>query len=358
VIKPILTVVSAAALIGCESATPTRHEALAGVMRAEREPQPTKKAAPDSVPPVLISNTPVAAAEVNARLAEAAGSVVLEEVVLDHALAKLVAERSIMVTQKEVDGERERLLQAMREEAQLNEQQAELALNNLRRARGLGPQRFQAMLTRNAQLRALVRDSIDVTNEETERAVAIEFGPTYRVRVIRLADSRQAPEVRAKIAAALPPHPTVKRENEDGTVEMVNRPLTPEETAVNAAIFSQWATNVSEDETAPGGGLIPDFSPADTARPGVLRDAVPQLGLGELGPVYASDRAYWIALVEQRHEPKAAATPSDRERVKARLRSRKERMEMDRLARQLLATTSVSVMDPALRWSWEQRPRD
>lgn len=325
-------------LAACHSDRPAGQSAApaAGVLRAE-------PAQPRGKPALIIQGTPVELDQLTPQLAEAAGAVVLEELILDRALSKAVAEENLHVGTAEVEAERQSLLRSLQAEANLTAGQAELSLESLRRQRGLGPVRFESLLLRNARLRALARPGIDLTNEEIDRGVAIEFGPRYRARVILTDDARKAAEARGRIMNALPPEGTA---GPDSQVQL----------EIASAVFARVAVAASLHITAGGGGLVTELSPSDAQFPALVRDALPTLVVGRPSAVYATPEGYWIVLIEKAIEG-AAPTDADRDTTRRRLLARKERMEMDRIGRQLMNAAGLTVLDASLRWSWDARLR-
>lgn len=341
---------------GCASEQPSPHEATRGVARAERVAQPPVNAGAGEKAPVIVGGVGVPAGEIHERLAEAAGAVVVEELVLDRALAVVVAERGVKVTRRDVDAERGLLLRAMQEDAGLSEAQAEAMLENVRRSRGLGPVRFEALLSRNAQLRALVRPEVAVSPEEVSRAVAIEFGPAFRARVMRVGDTRELARVRGQIMDLLR-EPIDLRNTAEQIEEEKRRPLPQQKIDLAAALFAQWAVKVSTHESAGRGGLVAELSPADESVPAVVRGVLEGLRPGDVSDIYETGEGAWMVLVEKALPARGAAGAADVERVRARMVARQERMEMDRLARELVGAANVTVLESGLRWSWEGRPR-
>ncbi len=353
-IRP-LCIVAAAVLAGCAQQTPpTRDQALAGLVEPGRTEQPRR--ADTAPPPALIDNVPVTHEELHTRLAEAAGAVALEEIILDRALERAVAEAGVTITPELVDAERGVLLVALTQEARLTPEQAESMLEAMRRGRGLGPERFAALLRRNAQLRALVQPRVQVTEQEVDRAVAIEFGPRYRCRVIQQENEREAAQTRAHIEASLRPMEDFRKTPEEIAAEK-SKPLPAERVEAAVALMGQWAVRVSRHETAPRGGQVAELSPADESFPASVRAMLPRLRPGEISPVIATDQGCWLVVVEEALPAQAAPTVADRARVRARVQARRERMEMDRLARELLDGATVTVFDRGLRWSWEGAKR-
>jgi hypothetical protein len=234
-------------------------------------------------------------------------------------------------------------------------------IDNLRKARGLGPVRFADLMSRNAKLRVLSRPQVEVTNEEIEQSLAAEFGSHVRLRIIAVPAQRQASEIRDTITEGLTPPPPA----EDGSpvtpaaLDPMLRPvhIAPADLPTVMLRFSQAALESSKDASAPRGGLIPSISPVDQGLPSSVRNALAAMQPGDLSAVLSTDSGYMLVLYETKTDGKGDPTPEDRLRATDRVRSRKERIAMDHLARQLLGVANVSVMDPSLRWSWEARPR-
>ncbi len=86
--------------------------------------------------------------------------------------------------------------------------------------------------------------------------------------------------------------------------------------------------------------------------PEAIRQSLATLQPGDLSPVLVTGRGFGLVLMEAR-------TPAPRqltaEQVDQRVRSRLERLAMERLARECVTTSGLSVLDPSLAWSWENR---
>jgi parvulin-like peptidyl-prolyl isomerase len=119
--------------------------------------------------------------------------------------------------------------------------------------------------------------------------------------------------------------------------------------------FAAAALSYSTDPTAARGGLLTAISPSDQGLPTSVRKALAQMHPREVSGVLTTDRGAMLVLMESLGEAEGSPAPQDRAKAEARVRFRKERIAMDRLAHQLLGTASVSPMDGSLRWSWETR---
>jgi hypothetical protein len=259
-------------------------------------------------------------------LAEAAGRVVLEEMALDRALERAAARSGVAITEGMIRQEEEALLDELANVSGTPGREEILA--QIRRARGLGPIRYANLLRRNATLRALTRADAEPSAGEYELARSIAFGETKRVRLFVSGSDAAAGRARSRALEAAP--------------------------SQRAWVFAEACAAESTHPTAPVGGLIERMSAADPAYPDVLRDAIAALDPGGLSAVLATPGGFALVLVES---TQAARDPSagEIERVERRVRIRKQRIAMERMAQDLLARTSVSPSDPDLARAWRDR---
>jgi parvulin-like peptidyl-prolyl isomerase len=269
-----------------------------------------------SRPVAFVAGQSITDESLRAGLIEAAGGQVLAEVVLDRAIKERLAERGLTVTQEHLDRELANVL------ATLSDDPAEAArlLVDLRAERGLGEQRFEAMLFRNAGLRLLVQDEVQIPPSLLRQAYQLQHGERYRVRII-VADTIQDAQ-------------TLRRR------------------AVGGESFGDLAALHSKDPSAAQGGLLSPINPADMSYPKALRDALKGLDPGGVSDLIAADQRFIIMKLET----VITADPVEFEDVKAAL-NRSVRLEaegqlMGRTARAMLAEATVVVLDPALNKSW------
>lgn len=284
-----------------------------------------------SVIPAYAADEPVAWEELSPLLAEASGRAVLEEVALDRMIARELSARNLTISAEDISAERERLAEALADGGVSTPTDASGTIETLRRARGLGPMRYRALLTRNASLRALVGPAPEPAAQEITAHLESRFGEKLNARILVLPSEREAAELRAQLS-------------KDPTA------LTP--------TFARLATQRSIDASAPSGGLLRPFSLAEPTIPVSLRQVLAKLKDNELSPVVAIDGGYALALIESRTPASPAATsPTDevRARATARLRATTQRRAMDSLAEELLKRAKVTPMDAGLSWSWEGR---
>lgn len=313
----------------------------AGPMALEQEGGGSRIAAPGR-PLALVEGVPIATEEAEGRLRELAGGVVLEELALEQLLEGELRKAGLSIGQEEI--ERERALLARTVNAGMEEtgsaeaaaDAAATAIAAVRRARGLGPLRYEALLKRNAMLRRLVEDEAagSVTDEDVDLAMTIRYGPKARVRIIVTRTQREAAKIRGDL------------EKEPGR-------------------FAELAMRRSVDASAARGGLLAPISTADPAYPLALLTAIDGLvarakvGADEaalISDVVLIDGGYALVKLEERL---AGTEPEDSAAARAAMRAEvvlvRERSLMEARAARLLEEAAVTVFDPSMFWAWEQR---
>ncbi len=260
-------------------------------------------------------------------LAEAAGAAALEEVILDRLLDAKAAAGGVRATDEDIAAERERLVARIAGEAGISPDQAQAQVDRVCRSRGLGPKRFSALLARNARLRALSRGDVTITPEQVDAEEKITNGERSRIRVFMHSSQAVCSAARERVLA------------DDATTELI------------AARFADAAMHESTDTSSSArGGLLESVSPSDPAVPEAIANAITSLAPGQVSPVLVTGQGFALVLLEGRTAP-AAVLPRDE--VEVRLRSRLERIAMERYAQQLLREAQVTVLDDSLGWSWE-----
>ncbi len=295
----------------------------AGGTPTSRGAPPAANSADTARPVAIIAGQRLDRSLLQAQLAEAAGAAVLEEAVLDAALAREYPAVWAAVGRNDLDRERMSVLALMRSDSGMTESEATEQLERSRIGRGLGPRRFEALLRRNAVLRAAVAPEVSVSADEIRLARDMNFGDRVRAQLLVVRTEREAQQLRQQLLAG--------------------------------ADFSSLARARSIDPSAGNGGELGPISWKDPGVPLPLQEALRSTPPGELSPVLALDGAAAIVRVEQRLGAHDTGI-SDAE-LEQRIRLRKERIAMDALASRLLSSSSVTVFDESLRWAWETRGR-
>lgn len=283
-------------------------------------------------PSAIVDGSPIGLDDLAPALAEAAGAQVLSDAILDRLLAAELKARGIKVSQANLEEERRLAIMAMADEAHIDEVQAGRLLEDLRRERGLGPRRFGALLTRNASLRLLVRETVTVSPQEVRRALDLAFGAGVRARIIVARSAEEAGDAGNRARRAGGDNPAL---------------------AALAGAFADEASRVSIDPSGVRGGLLGRVHPDDDRIPAGVRTALASMRPGEVSPPIGVEGGFAVVLHEGIVPAAGEPTPQDADRARERLRRRKERQAMDRLAASLVAGARVTVFDESLRWSWE-----
>ncbi len=306
---------------GCASTQMNDARAMRGIERAENSVgaphNPTSTADTDAAA-LIINGTPYAWADIIPALAEAGGTEIVRELMLDTALREECQRRRITITQSDIDAERDRFMQI----ASVSGDADGRSLDAIRRARGLGPVRFAALLQRTARLRALVRDQVVISDAALASAYRLRYGTRYDIRVIV---TRSAAEAQAAVMAIRA-----------------------------GSTFADTAIKNSIDASAPSGGFIPAVSPDDLAWPQAIRSALTEVPLGGIrGPIVLENT--WALITIERIIPPPSDAPTieaARPELEPAVRLAQERTLMEAESRRLLAAVTVKA-DNTLRWAVE-----
>ncbi len=275
-------------------------------------------------PAALVNGQPLSWDDLRPLLAEAAGGQVVQEAVLDRLLVAEVKSKGLSITESDVAAERRLLVESIARDAKAAPADGERLLESVRRSRGLGDQRFQRLLERNARMRKLVAPTVEITESEVALAFEMLHGPKYRVRVITTSGEGAASAIRSELAA---------------TKDQLG------------ARFADAALRGSTDSSAGRGGAIDPFSSADPAYPAVVREAVKAMAPGQISPVLAVDRGFAIVLLEEVILADNATLAQESSAITAQVRTRRERQAMDALGLRLVRGADLKVMDRSLDWS-------
>jgi foldase protein PrsA len=283
--------------------------------------EPTPKASSSDEPLAYIDGEAVALDQLAQPLLEAAGGRVLAERIISRRVAARLAEREIELTDKQIEQERQRVLAAMSGDANAGT----VLLRRMRRREGLGDARFEALLRRNAGLRALVQDEVQITDQAVRRAYQREHGPRYQGRILVVETARRARALKEKLAAG--------------------------------AAFADLAAEHSTDRSARQGGLLSPISPAEASYPQIIRKTLTELDPGEVSDVISLSGGYGLLQLERRIEGDEVKLAEVEPALRRQVRRRAETMRMRQLARSMLAQADVVVLNPALDQSWQAHKR-
>ncbi|MBC7772323.1 MAG: peptidylprolyl isomerase [Pyrinomonadaceae bacterium] len=273
----------------------------------------------------LIGGEPVGWNELTPSLAEAAGGIVLEEAALERVLTRELKNRTLTIADSDIEHEKQMLVDSLGRGIALAGEQTSEIIDRIRRTRGLGEVRFAGLMRRNAMLRRLVRDDVQITPADIQTAHAIRYGQRYRARLILVRSEPEAAEILARLRG------------KDARA--------PEQ-------FASVAAQRSIDPSAARGGEIGTVSAADPSYPLAVREAVVALSPGAFSAPVALEQGYAILSVDE----VIPATSTSIDLVSADLerdiRVVREKSEMNKLAERLLRSVTVTPLDGSLNWGW------
>ncbi len=250
---------------------------------------------------------------------ELAGGEAIAEVVIDLGLRRRLQQRGETVTDDHV--RRERAIFTSAVAADPND--AVRLLHRVRRAQKLGDHRYGQLLWRNAAMRLLVSDQVQVSDAAVRKVYDYEYGPKYRIRLIVVDSMGEASGI-------------------------VNR-------ARSGASFVDLAVRKSTDESRAQGGLQDLISPHDTTWPAAIREQVATMQVGDVSDAVVLDQGFGIVKLEEQQTAQQVRYEDVEAQLRQRTRLGIERMYMQRLAREIVieADRDLTIMDRALMHSWE-----
>lgn len=306
-----LYLMAAALLVGCETAPQTNSQPTPTGL-ASRTSQPST-----SRPVAYINGTTVTDHDLQGPLIEASGGAVLSEIVLDRLIRDRLEQRGLALTPAMIDQEKANMLATL----SADQDEAVRLLNEMRLRRGLGDQRFESMLFRNAGLRLLVQDQVEVAPALVFQAYELQHGKRYRVRIIVAETMAQASELLTRAKAG--------------------------------ESFSDLAAKHSADASAAQGGLLSPISPADATYPKTLRQSLESMQVGSISDLLAVDDRFIIMKLEEKLPADPISFVDARQDLERTVRLETEGQLMQQAARSMLADAKVVVLDPALGKSWK-----
>ena len=286
----------------------------------------TNSPAPRSEVIALIGSRAITIADLQRQMSEIAGDEALSEYVLDLALRQRCQGSGIVVTREDRSRERMMLSEMLSDvdERALNSS----VIETLRVRRGLGPDRFERLLDRNAMLRALVSDAVEPSSEAISRARQEAFGERYRVLLF------------------------VSQRPEPAT-ELHNRALEHEGPA-RFWVFAEGCRENSIHPSAARSGQISNISSLSAGYPSAVLESIQTLEPGGCSEIISTEAGYALVLLEQ---VTPAITPSDKQNqdLIEQLKRNNQRLAMQRLAQKMLDEHEVIVLDQSLNWAWTNR---
>jgi len=288
---------------------------------ADRQSNGASSAGQLTKPIAYINGQNVRITDLQSDVLEQAGGVVLREYILDTQLRERLARENIQINAQDLAAEKQRVLLLLSPDAD----QATRLLESLRERRGLGPVRFEKFLWRNAALRALTADQVDIAEADLRRAFALRYGERYRVRLIVVGNVTQAQGVRRELDGGKP--------------------------------FFQAAIDHSTDRSAARGGLLAPMHLQDPTYPAVLRQVVGQLEPGQVSQPVALEQGVALVKLEEKVPARLVGYEAVRAELERDVRLEAQEQRMRQLALTLVGEADVLILDPALQHAWDRARR-
>jgi parvulin-like peptidyl-prolyl isomerase len=308
-----LCLLAATLLIGCETApqpaASSDQPAPVGLSTITGQPNTAR-------PVAYINGTTVTDRDLQGPMIEAAGGSVLSEITLDRLIRDQLDQRGLTLTPKLIEQEKVNMLATL----SADPDEAVRLLGEMRTRRGLGEMRFESMLFRNAGLRLLVQDRVEVAPALVFQAYELQHGKRYRVRILVAETMTKATELLARAKAG--------------------------------ESFSDLAAKHSTDVSAAQGGLLSPISPVDATYPKTLRQSLEGMKVGDISDLLAVDDRFIIMKLEEILPADPISFVDARPQLERTVRLETEAQLMQQAARAMLADAKVVVLDPALNKSW------
>jgi hypothetical protein len=249
-------------------------------------------------------------------LIELAGATALRDAFLDRRIEQALRAERIELPADAARRERDLLLSTLDSDPAT----AQRLLQSIRDRQGLGPVRFEALLLRNARLRALVQSEVRITADGLLRQHEVLHGVKRICRTIAVPSLAQAEEL--------------KRQLDQG------------------ADFATLAVRASSDASASRGGLLPPVSRVDPTWPEAFRDALFALAPGSVSAPTLVDRDYLLIRLEEERPADGITLEASRPEVERALRVAQERVLMEEKARAYLADIKPTFLDRRFDEAW------
>ncbi len=323
--QPALAALALTTVLHC-GACQTHH--TANVPTLQREPAPPSKSDARTTarsdgsalaerPVAMLDNEAVTISTMQHRLFERAGAEILRELQLEAALRQALLEQEVAIDEDALQEEETLLLSRL----SVNEDDARALLSEVRNSEGLGPARYEALLWRNAALRALVQPDLQLNDPLLRRLHRMRHGQRLQIRLIVVPTLQEAEELHARLTAG--------------------------------EAFDAIASTRSIDSSRDRGGLVDPISLEDPAWPAALLSELESMQAGELTDIVFLEDRFAIAQVDALIAADDIDFESTRDEMLALARLTQERLKMAELAGRLGVKPSLQVLDPTLRQAWK-----
>ena len=256
------------------------------------------------------------------------GADVLEQLIGLETAATTVAEMGLVITQNDVDREREQTLRNLSDPLpsltpqEFDPQAAERLLDAVLAQRGMSREEFEIITRRNAYLRKIVETRQVFTEEQLKQEFERAYGERAVVRHIQLGTLPEVTRVKEALEAG------------ESFAELVGR----------------YSANRA---SAKRGGLLEPFSENDDQIPGAFRRAAFLLKPGEVSGAVRVGKWYHLITLESVLEAQKHDFEVVREELRQSLRRRLTKPAMYELFEKLFTEATIEILDPTLEAAFD-----
>jgi parvulin-like peptidyl-prolyl isomerase len=279
---------------------------------------------------VILNGRPITRDRFLELLIESHGLTVLEQLIATELAEQEAARHGIRVTDADVAAETTAALQRMLpvgDNANVTDADRAEALDRILQQNGFSRGEFLLTMRRNACLRKVVENDLQITEATIQEEFARTYGEKVEVRHIQISVGQFG-----RVQAAL-----AELDKGRDFIEVVRE-------------FSENPT------TRANGGLMPPFAFNEDSIQPVLREAAFALKPGEQSSAaILTGQFYHILKCERRIPPEGVTLEQVRPQVIATLRDRMARKRMSELLIELDAKKELRILNRSLRERWEAR---
>ncbi len=267
-----------------------------------------------------VNGEPLDMADLNRALIRAYGGQVAQQLIANEVVRQAVYKRGLKVSEDDVTAENERTLERMFGGV-TGDAQREQLLEQLLVRRGIPRQQWEMTMWRNAALRKMAANRVEITEAELREEFEEQFGRKVLVRHIQTASLADA--------------------------QMVLERLKSDE-----ADFAELARRFSTNASAQEGGLLPPIGVKAVGLPPAIRDVALSLKRpGEITDPVQVGTTFHILKLERILPPEGADFDDVRDRLAADLREKEIRILQQRVLAELIDQADIEIVNPVLKSS-------
>jgi parvulin-like peptidyl-prolyl isomerase len=300
--------------------------AAAPVLASPMAAAPAESSSPQSLPPVAtLRGEPVSMERLNQALLEGYGlNMLVIQVQLDYT-KQVAANDKIVVTQEDIDHERD--ITFATQFADADKSEYPMLFEQLLKNTHTSKVEWQILFETNAYIRKMIEPlaKAQISDDNLQLAFRQLYGETVQVRHIEVGNMAKVVEVKRRLATGEP--------------------------------FEKVAMDLSENaHTAPLGGELPPFSRASNVEQ-IFKDTAFDLKEGEVSNPVQMGTKYEIIKLEHRIAPKAVKFEDVKDSIREDLTARFVQANMEKRRGELrdLALRSLIIENPTLKAQYEEQ---